>query len=66
MAPAALITEFVLGTMVKLSVGLDVLHDDGNLSVLGMRDCVPDGQVIRWKMEAVGTSQRVVLGKRVS
>src|ERR1700759_1965935 len=48
-----------------LCVGLNVLHDDEDLSIWALRDGVPEGQAVRRKMETVGTWQRVSLGKRV-
>jgi hypothetical protein len=48
-----------------LRVGLNVLHDDDDLPIRALRDCVPDGQAVRWKMETVGTWQRVCFRKRV-
>ena len=47
-----------------LCVGLDVLHDDDDLPIRALRDCIPDGQAVRRKMETVSTWQRVCLGKR--
>jgi len=49
----------------RSGVGLDVLHNDDDLSVRSLRDRVPDGQTVRRKMETVGTWQRVYFGKRV-
>jgi hypothetical protein len=46
-------------------VGLDVLHDDGDLPVRTLHDRVPDGQAVRWKMETVGAWQRICLRKWV-
>ena len=46
-------------------VGLEVLHDDHDLPVLVLGDRVPDSQLVRRQMEAVGARQRVVLRKRV-
>src|SRR5258708_7450682 len=46
-------------------VGFDVLHNDDDLPVGTFRDRVPDGQIIRRKMETVRTWQRVCFGERV-
>jgi hypothetical protein len=46
-------------------VGLDVLHNDDHLPLRALRDRVPDRQAVRWKMETVGTRQRVFRGKGV-
>ena len=48
-----------------LRVGLNVLHDNDDLPIRALCDCVPDGQPVRWKMETVGTWQRVCFRKRV-
>ncbi len=39
---------------IRLGVGLDVLHDDDDLSVWTLRDGVPDRQTVRRKMQTVG------------
>jgi len=46
-------------------VGPEGLHDDHDLPVLALADRVPDSQVVRRQMEAVGARQRVVLRKRI-
>jgi hypothetical protein len=49
----------------RSGIGPDVLHDDDDLSIWSLRDRVPDGQTVRWKIEPVGTWQWIYLGKRV-
>ena len=48
-----------------LCVGFDVLYNDDDRAVRTLRDRVPDGQAVRWEMEAVGTWQRICFGKWV-
>ena len=49
-----------------LCSGLDILHDDDDLSVRTLRDRVPDGQAVRRKIGTVGTWQGVCFGKWVA
>jgi hypothetical protein len=68
-AVAVVVIAWVAGALLLwLATGagaVPMAADDDDLPIRALRDCVPDGQAVRWKVETVGTWQRVCFRKRV-